>query len=83
MLHGGRSDHRRCAIAPRRLAQYHGHVVHLLAWHDGFNFPQPPSRWVGDVPEEIQQYNAEEEAPPGTRKPRNSAQEAAAAVARL
>ena len=35
------------------------------------------------MPEEILQYNAEEEAPPGTRKPRNSAQEAAAAVARL
>jgi len=56
----------------------------VLAWHNCFNFPQPPSWWVGDVPEEIQQYNAEEEPPPGTRKPRKSAQEAAvAAAARL
>jgi phytanoyl-CoA hydroxylase len=56
----------------------------VLAWHNVFDFPSPPSWWTGDIPDEVQQYSAEDEVPPTTRKPRRSAQHAAAeANARL
>lgn len=29
----------------------------LLAWHDVFNFPTPPSWWTGDVPEAVKNYD--------------------------
>ena len=40
----------------------------VLAWHDVFSFPQPPSWWTGDVPEAIRNFEPQFTCV-GTRKP--------------
>lgn len=52
----------------------------VLAWHNVFSFPQPPSWWDGDIPEEVAGFDESIEQPQATRTPRRSAQEASAAA---
>jgi ectoine hydroxylase-related dioxygenase (phytanoyl-CoA dioxygenase family) len=52
----------------------------VLAWHDVFTFPQPPTWWDGDIPEEVAGFDPSGEQPQGTRTPRRSAQAASASA---